>query len=124
MWGISPFLDAGYRHIDTAILYDNHKFIGSALKTIFAEGKYKRDDVFITTKFFPFNYANAVQNLKDSLKDLELDYVDLFLVHWPAVPFTKDVTVWNKPQHVVWHELEQCQNLKLTRSIGVSNYNV
>lgn len=62
--------DAGYRHIDTAILYDNHKFIGSALTNIFKEGKYKREDIFITTKFFPFNNANGVQNLKDSLTDL------------------------------------------------------
>jgi len=46
-------LDAGYRHIDTAIMYGNHKMIGDALKSIFSEGKYKRSDVFITTKIIP-----------------------------------------------------------------------
>ncbi len=46
-------LDAGYRHIDTAHYYDNHKLIGAALKQIFSEGKYKRSDIFITTKLFP-----------------------------------------------------------------------
>jgi len=46
-------LDVGYRHIDTAIAYENHKMIGEALKSIFSEGKYKRSDVFITSKIFP-----------------------------------------------------------------------
>lgn len=52
--------DAGYRHIDTAILYDNHKMIGGALKTIFSEGKYKREEIYITTKVFPFQNFNFV----------------------------------------------------------------
>lgn len=56
---IRASLDAGYRHIDTAIFYNNHKMIGNALKTIFAEGKYTRQDVFITTKVLPFNHFNA-----------------------------------------------------------------
>jgi diketogulonate reductase-like aldo/keto reductase len=86
-------LGAGYRHIDTAILYENHKMIGGALKTIFSEGKYSRDDVFITTKVFPFRNFNCIQKLEESLKDLQLSYVDLYMVHWPCVPFSKDLII-------------------------------
>jgi diketogulonate reductase-like aldo/keto reductase len=57
---IRAALEAGYRHFDTAIAYNNHKMIGETFKTIFAEQKYKREDIFIVTKIFP-NYAfNAI----------------------------------------------------------------
>lgn len=59
--------DCGYRHIDTAHLYLNHKIIGAALKTIFSEGKYKREDIFIVTKVFPYKNFNAIKVLEDSL---------------------------------------------------------
>lgn len=60
----------GYRHIDTALGYDNHKIIGNALATIIKEGLVKREDLFITTKVFPFKNYNALKILEDSLKDL------------------------------------------------------
>lgn len=53
-------LDVGYRHIDTAILYNNHKMIGNALAKIYSEGKYKRSDLFIVTKVFPHKENNAL----------------------------------------------------------------
>jgi diketogulonate reductase-like aldo/keto reductase len=55
--------DAGYRHIDTAFYYKNHKIIGDALQEIFSEGKYHREDLFITTKFWPTKETNALEIL-------------------------------------------------------------
>ncbi len=52
--------DLGYRQIDTAILYENHKMIGNSLKTMFNEGKYKREDIFITTKVLPLKNINSI----------------------------------------------------------------
>jgi len=67
---IRSSFDLGYRHIDTAILYGNEKIIGDALKTIFAEGKYKREDIFIVSKIFPFAATNTLEAIKQSLQDL------------------------------------------------------
>jgi diketogulonate reductase-like aldo/keto reductase len=60
---IRSALDAGYRHIDTAVAYDNHKMLGDALAEIFNEGKYKREDIFITTKVNPCKEWNALDIL-------------------------------------------------------------
>lgn len=119
----------GYRHIDTAVVYGNHKIIGKALTTIFKEGLVKREDLFITTKIIPFKNYNAIQILEDSLKDLQLSYVDLYLVHCPFafLEAEKDqplTSFTHKPQHIIWFEMEECYAKGLTKSIGVSNYNV
>ncbi len=67
---IRAALEAGYRHFDCARFYKNEVWIGSAFKKIFAEGKYKREDVFITTKSHPFPDKSAVDTLKEALADL------------------------------------------------------
>jgi diketogulonate reductase-like aldo/keto reductase len=98
--------------------------IGDALDEIFDEGKYKREDLFITTKVWPTKNCNALDILRKSLKELRLTYVDLFLVHWPALYSEPPAKIINKPQHIIWYEMEECLKQRLTRSIGVSNYNV
>ncbi|XP_014273454.2 aldose reductase-related protein 2-like [Halyomorpha halys] len=82
---LNAAIDAGYRHIDTAYRYDNEADIGRALKKMFNSGKIKREELFIVTKLPPWgNRRDDVEIwLKKSLASLQLDYVDLYLIHSP-----------------------------------------
>jgi 2,5-diketo-D-gluconate reductase A len=103
---------AGYRHIDTAAAYENEAEVGQAFR---ASGL-DRDEVFITTKCWNDHqgYENAKHAFKDSLERLELDFVDLYLIHWP-VP--------SKDQYVeTWKAFIELQEQGVVRSIGVSNF--
>ncbi|MBA2346883.1 MAG: aldo/keto reductase [Solirubrobacterales bacterium] len=103
---------AGYRHIDTAAAYGNEAEVGQA---IHAAGL-QREDVFITTKCFNDDHGHqkAKQAFKRSLEKLEMDYVDLYLIHWPVPSTDLYVETWQ-----AFIELEQ---EGLVRSIGVSNF--
>lgn len=101
-------LEIGYRHIDTAQSYGNEESVGRALK----ESDVPRDEVFITTKFWP-GAGDPVAEVQRSLKRLGVDHVDLYLVHWPEGGPT-----W------MWPGMERARSLGLTRSIGVSNYDI
>ena len=101
-------LELGYRHIDTAQAYGNETSVGQGLR----ESGVPRDDVFITTKFFP-KHKDPVAELERSLQNLGVDYVDLYIVHWPEGGPT-----W------AWPGMEQAREAGLTRSIGVSNFGV
>jgi diketogulonate reductase-like aldo/keto reductase len=101
-------LESGYRHIDTAQGYGNEKSVGEG----FRESGLDRSDVFITTKFYPGS-KDPVREIETSLERLQLQYVDLYLVHWPQRGAT-----W------AWPGMEQAQSLGHTRSIGVSNFDV
>jgi diketogulonate reductase-like aldo/keto reductase len=99
-------LEAGYRHIDTAQAYGNEESVGRAL----LESGIPRDDVFITTKFYP-GRRDPVAEIERSLLRLGIDQVDLYLVHWPQRGAT-----W------AWPAMEQARELGLARSIGISNF--
>ena len=101
-------LEAGYRHIDTAQIYRNETSVGRALK----EAAIPRDDVYVTTKFFP-RQDDPVEAIERSLERLQLDHVDLYLVHWPESGPT-----W------AWEGMHTAQQKGYTRSIGVSNFSV
>ena len=73
-------LKLGYRHIDTATIYKNEEQVGQAIK----ESGIPREELFITTKVWNNDHKNVEQALETSLKKLGLDYVDLYLVHWPV----------------------------------------
>src|SRR5699024_3553092 len=79
-------LENGYKHIDCAKNYGNEKAVGRAFSTVFSSGEIQRDEVWITSKLW--NNAHKKEDvlpaLKQSLKDLQLDYLDLYLVHWPV----------------------------------------
>jgi diketogulonate reductase-like aldo/keto reductase len=107
-------LELGYRHIDTAQAYGNEESVGRALR----ESGVPRDEVFITTKFFPGRRFAAgrkdpAAEAERSLRRLGVDQVDLYLVHWPQGGPT-----W------AWPGMERARDLGYARSIGVSNFSV
>ncbi len=103
-------LELGYRHIDTAAIYGNEKSVGKAI----AASGVKREDIFVTTKLWNDDQQSARRAFDSSLKRLGLDYVDLYLIHWP------------QPQtHFgAWKELEKIYADGKCRAIGVSNFSI
>jgi len=99
-------LDLGYRHIDTAQIYGNEASVGRALR----EAGVPREHVFITTKFYP-GHTDPVAEAEQSLRRLGVDYVDLYLVHWP-----QGGPAW------AWPGMERSRERGLARSVGVSNF--
>ena len=103
-------IELGYRHIDTAMIYENESFVGKAIR----ESGVNREDIFVTTKLWNEDIVNgnAQKAFEASLKKLGLDYVDLYLVHWPI-----------KDKYVsVWKEMEKIAQTGKARAVGVSNY--
>lgn len=126
-------LDLGYRHIDTAALYHNEHVIGKVLKEAISSGKVKRDELFITTKLPPTgNQPDLVEGfLNESLKKLQLDYVDLYLIHFPTGmkpktdPTSTDFELLPKTDHVgIWKSMEKQVKAGRAKSIGLSNFNI
>lgn len=99
-------LELGYRHIDTAQAYGNEESVGRALR----ESGISREEVFVTTKFFP-RASDPVAEVEKSLRRLGIDYVDLYIVHWPGGGPT-----W------AWPGMEAARREGHARSIGVSNF--
>jgi 2,5-diketo-D-gluconate reductase A len=104
-------LDAGYRHIDTAMLYGNEVEVGRALR----DSGVPRSDVFVTTKLPPDRIGNVRRTLETSLTSLGLDQVDLWLIHWPPN---------GNPETKAWQEFLGLRDEGFTRSVGVSNYDL
>lgn len=107
---VSTALDVGYRHIDTAAIYGNEEGVGQAI----AESGIPREDLFVTTKLWNGRHGDARVALEESLERLRLDYLDLYLIHWPVPGLDKRVDAWK--------EMEQAQSEGLIRSIGVANF--
>jgi len=105
-------LDAGYRHIDTASAYRNEAQVGQAIR---ASGL-DRDEIFVTTKCFNDDHGHeqARRAFKDSLDRLELDHIDLYLIHWPVPAHDRYVETWRA--------LIELRDEGLVRAIGVSNF--
>lgn len=108
-------LDVGYRAVDTAQIYGNEADVGQGI----AESGVPRSELFVTTKIWTDNYAKTklVPSLRDSLKKLRTDYVDLTLIHWPAPGNGVEL-----PEFM--EALAEAKALGLTRQIGISNFNI
>ena len=131
LWAIA----AGYRHIDCAAVYNNEKEVGRALEKAILEGMVKREELFITSKLWNNSHRkeDVKPAIKNSLKDLRLDYLDLYLVHWP-VSFKPKVglaktreefyTYRDVPLAQTWAGMEEVQKTGLTNHIGMSNFNI
>jgi methylglyoxal/glyoxal reductase len=105
-------LELGYRHVDTAAVYRNERDVGEAIR----QSGIPRQDIFVTTKVWNHDhgYNRAVRALDDSLERLGLEYVDLYLIHWPVEILRKDT----------WRALIALQQEGKCRAIGVSNYTI
>jgi len=125
----------GYRHIDCAVIYGNEAEIGQAFSDAFSNGDVKREDLWVTSKLW--NNAHLKDDvrpaLEQTLKDLQLNYLDLYLIHWPVAlkpgvvfPGSADdfLSLAEIPTAVTWSAMEECAKAGLTRHIGVSNFSV
>ncbi|XP_035880951.1 aldo-keto reductase family 1 member C15-like isoform X6 [Phyllostomus discolor] len=128
-------IDVGFRHIDSAYIYQNEKEIGQAIRDKIADGTVKREDIFYTTKVWAtFLRPELVRPaLERSLRNLQLDYVDLFIIHTPTAVKPGEKLIPKDANGKVifdtvdlrdtWEALEKCKDAGLTKSIGVSNFN-
>ena len=132
---VSEAIKIGYRHIDCAPIYMNEQEVGSALGAALTSGQVKREELWITSKLW--NNAHAKKHvrpaLEKTLRDLQLDYLDLFLIHWP-VHFQPNVLFPKCPEEFLasdaiplgetWQAMESLVEKGLCRSIGVCNFHL
>lgn len=104
-------LDVGYRHFDTATMYGNEELVGRAVR----DSGVPREQVFLTTKLLPSSVGQERRALAASLAALGVDYLDLWLIHWPPGPEAGVAT---------WREFLAVRDEGLARAVGVSNYSV
>ena len=135
--------EAGYRHVDCAWIYRNEAEIGSAFKEVFGSGRVKRKDIFVTGKLWNTFHArkSVVDGCKQSLSDLKVDYLDLYLMHWGlAIPMVDEVTMNSIgrnteqldprgvlitepiPVRETWEAMEDLVRTGLVKAIGVANF--
>jgi alcohol dehydrogenase (NADP+) len=130
---VKTALKNGYRHIDCAATYGNEAEIGNAFNSVFSEGEIKREDVWITSKLWNDSHQkeHVIPALKQTLKDLQVSYLDLYLIHWP-VAFKHGVgfpsgdedylSLEEVPIIETWKELVKAKEQGLVKHIGVSNF--
>ncbi|KAK7821060.1 hypothetical protein U0070_020422, partial [Myodes glareolus] len=102
-------IDVGFRHIDCSHFYQNEEEVGQAIRSKIEDGTVKREDIFYTSKLWSTSHRPELvrPSLESSLRKLNLDYVDLYLIHFP----------------VSLKAMEKCKDAGLAKSIGVSNFN-
>ena len=118
---IADAIKAGYRHLDTAALYENEEEVGQAL----GESGIPRSEFFITSKLRRncLGYENTKREFEESLKKLKTDYLDLYLIHWPRSDYGReDFDDWKDLDRESWRAMEELVKDGKIRAIGVSNF--
>ncbi|MBW5473504.1 aldo/keto reductase [Enterococcus gallinarum] len=115
---VKKALEVGYRHIDTAQGYKNEDSVGQAIK----ESDIPREEIFLTTKLWNENhsYDLVLSSFEESLKKLQTDYIDLFLIHWPNPVKFRDN--WQSANAETWRAMEELYQAGKIKAIGVSNF--
>lgn len=117
-------ISVGYRHIDGAWIYENQGEVGEGIAKAIAEGLVKREDLWVTSKLWNSFHAkeDVEAHLRDTLSQLKLDYVDLYLIHWPVTQIVAEELTPSTRE--TWLAMEEMVQKGLTRSIGVSNFSL
>lgn len=107
-------IELGYRHIDTASLYGNEVEVGKAIRDAIAAGDVTREELFVTTKLWNDDQHRAGEAYQESLKRLGLEFIDLYLVHWPCPQQGRYVSAFE--------QIVQLQGMGQLQSVGVANF--
>ncbi|KAJ1426551.1 NADP-dependent oxidoreductase domain [Sesbania bispinosa] len=122
-------LEMGYRHFDTAKIYGSEPAVGKAINEAICMGEVEREDIFLTSKLWGSDHHDPVSALRQTLENLGMEYLDMYLVHWPVklkpwvnYPVPKENDFEKLDLETTWAGMEKCLEMGLCRCIGVSNF--